>query len=207
MYLEKFFAKTHKINLLETKETFLEKLRKFSYKNFQIWDLWDIFPYGWRMYYYDNIQPIFKPQNSRLRKSIPRTWVDSDSLLVDLNFEIVKIFYENEYKSGIVDWSADELHKEFADWLEKIYHYITIEKPQLEKDLSNSYPKSDLLEKWEEVFVPVEKNGQKMYEYKPKDETPYEIKYAEVIRLEKLIDDKNTEFLTETIKRRHFFWT
>jgi hypothetical protein len=39
------------------------------------------------------------------------------------------------------------------------------------------------------------------------DDIPYMVKYAEVNRLEKLIDDTDTEVLTEIVKRRHYFWT
>jgi hypothetical protein len=38
-------------------------------------------------------------------------------------------------------------------------------------------------------------------------ELPYEVKYAEVNRIEELIDNKDTEILTEFVKRRNYFWT
>jgi hypothetical protein len=39
------------------------------------------------------------------------------------------------------------------------------------------------------------------------DRVPYEVKYKDVIRLEEEIKTKDTELLTELIKRREYFWT
>jgi hypothetical protein len=39
------------------------------------------------------------------------------------------------------------------------------------------------------------------------DGIPYEVKYKEVNRIEKLIEDTDTEILTEFVKRRNYFWT
>lgn len=179
--------------------------RIISYLRFKldIWDIWDLFPYSWRHYYWDYIKPIFKPCHQRIRKSIPRTWKDISHLLVDVNFEMIKAFYEEEYKKGIVDWGSDAWHKEFAEWLESAYNYIIVERPQLEKDLSNAYPSISLIERMEETF---DEKGNKCYTLKD-DGIPYEVKYAEVNRIEKLIDEKDTDVLTQFIKRRDFLWT
>ena len=57
------------------------------------------------------------------------------------------------------------------------------------------------------MFEPfIDENGRKMYQMK-NDGIPYDIKYKEVNRLEKLIEEKDTDILIQIIKRRDYFWT
>jgi hypothetical protein len=205
MNLETFKAKNHCLKDFPKKpNTLLRKIRNYFFEKYDIWDVWDLFPYRWSMYYYDNIKPFFSPRNKRIRKAIPRQYRDISSLIADVNFEFIKAFYEDEYKSDIVDWEATEHHKEFADWLEKAYEYITKTKPQLEKDLENAYPPSKPFEEWFER-VPQEDGTTRMY--MKDDGIPYEVKYKEVNRIEEEIKNKDTELLIELIKRRDYFWT
>jgi len=203
---ESFAARNHclKLDFEEKKKSLQGSVRSYIYEKFEIWDVWDLFPYRWRMYYYDQIKPFFSPSNKRIRKAVPREYRDVSSLIVDINFEFIKAFYEDEYKSDIVDWDATDHHKEFAGWLEKSYGYITKTKPQLEKDLENAYPTSRPLDEWFEPII--DENGKKMYQMKD-DGVPYEVKYKEVNRIEEVIKTKDTELLTELIKRREYFWT
>jgi hypothetical protein len=205
MDIDKFMAKNHALKDFPENKTLSFKIRNFIYKKFDIFDVWDILPYRWNMWYYDVLKPIFKPKNSRLRKVIPRQWRDVSCLIVDVNFEFIKAFYEDEYLDGVVDWNDTEHHKEFADWLEKSYLYITKERPELEKEKENSYPKTsvDFFNSFEKI---VDEQGRTMYQMKD-DGIPYDVKYAEVNRLEKIIEDTDTEILTQIIKRREYFWT
>jgi len=180
------------------------RIRLYMYKKFEIWDIWDLLPYRWSMYYYDHIKPFFSPRNKRIRKAIPRRYADISSLIVDVNFELIKAFYEDEYKADIVDWNATEHHKEFADWLEKSYEYVIKTRPQLEKDLENAYPPSKPIEEMFELKT--DEKGKRLFEFKD-DGVPYEVKYKDVIRIENEIQSKDTEVLIELIKRRDYFWT
>jgi hypothetical protein len=202
---ETFMAKNHCLKEFPENKTISFKIRNFIHDKFDIWDIWDVLPYSWNMWYYDKVKPIFKPKHSRLRKAIPRQWCDITSLIVDVNFEFIKAFYEDEYVDGVVDWSASEHHQEFARWLELSYKWITQRRPQLEKEKDDAYPKrsGDLSDMFIEI---TDEQGKKMYQFKD-DGIPYDIKYAEVNRIEKVIDEKDTEILTELIKRRGYFWT
>lgn len=202
---EKFIARNHCLKEhSNVKKTLMYSIRSFMFEKFDVWDCMDLFPYRFRMTYYDYIRPIFKPCNQRIRKVIPRTWRDISHLMVDVNFEFIKAFYEDEYKADIVDWEATEHHSEFAKWLEGAYKYIATDRPQLQKDLDAAYPTNRL---FEELFKPSEdENGRKVLQMVD-DGIPYEVKYKEVNRIEKLIDDLDTEILTEFIKRRDYFWT
>lgn len=202
---ENFIARNHCLkDFPKIKKSLIGKIRSYVFENYGIWDVIDIFPSRLRMYYWEIIRPIFNPSNQRIRKFIPRTYKDISQLMVDVNFEFIREFYEDEYKADIVDWEATEHHSEFAKWLEGAYIYITKERPQLEIDLSNAYPP---FKSFDEMFKPsVNKDGKKMYVLAD-DGIPYDVKYKEVNRIEKLIEDTDTEILTEFVKRRNYFWT
>jgi len=84
----------------------LTKLKNQIFEKYGIWDVWDLFPYRFRMYYYDYVRPVFFPQHKKVRAAIPRTWADITSMIVDVNFAMIKEFYEDEYLLGIVDWEG-----------------------------------------------------------------------------------------------------
>ena len=178
----------------------------WRFKFLKEFDIWDVLPYRWQRNWYDKIKPIFKPQNKRLRKVIPKTWTDISGLIETVNFEFVKQFYEEEYVNGIVDWKkSGEHHIEFARWLEETYRYITVHRPRLEKELDAAYPPlrsvDDMFEESDELY-----KGKKTFKLKEREGT-YEELYGEVNRIEQLITDYDTEILTEIVKRRQYFWT
>ena len=202
---ENFIARNHCLkDFPKKKKSFISKIRSYLFEKYGVWDVIDIFPSRLRMHYWEIIRPIFSPSNQRIRKFIPRTYRDISHLMVDVNFEFIREFYEDEYKADIVDWEATEQHSEFAKWLESAYAYITKERPQLGIDLNNAYPP---FKSFGDMFKPtVDKDGKKMYELAD-DGVPYEVKYKEVNRIEELIENKDTEILTEFVKRRNYFWT
>ena len=202
---ENFIARNHCLkDFPKTKKSFIGKIRSYLFEKYGFWDVIDILPCRLRMYYWEIIRPIFSPSNQRIRKFIPRTYRDISHLMVDVNFEFIREFYEDEYKADIVDWEATEQHSEFAKWLESAYIYITKERPQLEIDLSNAYPP---FKSFSDMFKPtIDKDGKKMFEMAD-DGIPYEVKYKEVNRIEEEIENNDTEFLTQFVKRRNYFWT
>jgi len=198
---ETFKARNHSIKPL----SIIDKVH-WRYKFLGEFDIWDVLPYSWQRCWYDRIVPIFKPQNTRLRKIIPRTWVDVSSLIEDVNFEFVKKFYEEEYIDGIVNWEqSGEDNVKFARWLEETYRYITVHRPKLQKDLDAAYPPlrpiEDMFEESDTLY-----KGQTTFKLKDREGT-YEELYGEVNRIEQLIEDRDTEVLTEIVKRRQYFWT
>jgi hypothetical protein len=203
---ESFKARNHCLNIDfdEKNKSLIYSIRTYLFEKIGVWNIWDLLPYRWSMYYYDYVKPFFSPRNKRIRKAVPRQYRDISSLIVDINFEFIKAFYEDEYKAEIVDWNATEHHKEFAHWLELSYKWITQRRPQLEKDLENAYPPSKSIDEWFER-IPQEDGTTKLY--MKDDGVSYEVKYKEVNRIEEVIKTKDTEILTEIIKRRDYFWT
>jgi hypothetical protein len=150
-----------------------------------------LIPYKFRHFYYKHIKTIWKPQHSRIRKAVPKYWYDLDYVLLQVNFEIIKSFYEDEYVDGPIDWQADEKHKKFAEWLESAYRYITEERPVLQKRMDESYPQED-------INFDLNKGMNKI---------SYKKLYGQVEKYETLIHKTDTKILTELVKNRDFFWT
>jgi hypothetical protein len=192
--IKDFEASVKKINIIDPLDYKPTWRTKF---NLNIWLPWLMFkknfsykiPYQIRDGWY-KFKCFLNPKNKKYRAAIPNTWADVCALIEDVNFAFIKGFYEDEYKSGIVDWEAsgDECSK-FAKWLEKAYHYVTVERPQLQKDLDAAYPPLSL-----KRLTEVTRDS-------------YEKQYAEVHRIETLINKSDTKILTETIKYRQYFWT
>jgi hypothetical protein len=184
-----------------TKMNALQKLVLKLKLKYDIYELADLLPYRWRHWYWDNIKPIIKPAHKRLRKSIPRQWQDITSLIVNLNFEFIKSFYEDEYKQGIVDWEGTSKEAaKFEKWLNEAYRYIVVERPILQKRQEEAYPPS---KPFDEMFKPI---GDGNYELVD-DGIPYEVKYKAVNELEEKIETTDTEILKKLIKYRDYFWT
>jgi len=162
---------------------------KVTWKDRTRWYIQDlvqtVIPYSVRDYYWKNIRPVFKPQHSRIRKAVPKYWNDLDSILENVNFEIIKSFYEDEYLKDNVDWEGTGSEAaEFEKWLCEAYKYVTDDRLALEKAIDGAYPD----------------------ENKDVNKTYKEL-YGKVDELEALKERQDTKYLTELIKYRHFLWT
>lgn len=181
---------THRIKTENLPSSWYYKIKWKLFNKFGLWKFSDILPYSWRNFYWTKIRPVFKPAHKRIRKAIPRDWRDLDYILENVNFEIIKSFYEDEFKKDIVDWNSTPEHKKFAKWLEEVYNYITIERPRLQKKMDESYPE----------FTGINLN-------KPTTKASYKKLYGKVDKYEELIEKKDTEVIIGLIKRRRWFWT
>ena len=148
--------------------------------------IFGLFPFRFQDWYSKYIRVIYDPQHTRLRKAIPRRWTDISHLIVEVNFEFIRSFVEDELCN--VNWEATEEHSKFHTWIRAAYKYITIERPHLDKELWAAYPDIGITDK---RF----------------SEIPYEELYREVNRIEKEIADKDTEVLIRMIGYRDYFWT
>ena len=147
----------------------------------------------WPIYY------LFRPQHSELRKVIPRSYQELDSLMVEFNFALVKSLVEKQY-NGIdnlyVDYLAipqvgGEFDKELVDrWnnfrqqLFNCYKYITGQRVKLQKELDDAH-KFDLPatpEVWEKFFT---------------DST----------RIEQEIENLDNKWLVWIVNNKNYFWT
>ncbi len=125
-----------------------------------------------------------RPRQKWLTKQIPKSWADKTWLIPELNFAMVVHFVEGEKAMDVTDWvNSGDAHAEFETALKDCYDYIKVRRPQLQKDLDNAYPDLD------------------------KSSGDYWKDYAEVNRIETLLDKEDTKYLVWIVTNRDFFWT
>ena len=88
--------------------------------------------------------------------------------------------------------------------MKEAYTYVAYKRPSLEAERDNSYPPSKPFNEWFEEKT--DEKGRRVLQMKD-DGVPYEVKYKDVIRLEKEIAETDTKFLKEMIEYREYFWT
>lgn len=132
----------------------------------------------------DWIRYTINPRQKWLTKKIPKHWSDKTYLIPELNFAMVVDFIEGEKALDVTDWvasseGADQFSKELVD----CYEYIKRRRPKIQEDLDNSYPDEDTM------------TGD------------YFTDYAELNKLEILLNKEDTKYLTWIVVNRDYFWT
>jgi hypothetical protein len=136
---------------------------------------------------YMKVYRVFKPAHPIVRKALPREWCDISGLIVDVNFAFI-LQFKKEADESCVDWDAQEGHTTFKAWLDASAEWIKVTLPALNKELDGAYPPF-------KGFNSIN------------DDIPYEVKYAEVIRISKLIEDGTTDILKKLMEYRKYMWT
>ena len=133
---------------------------------------------------YDWLRYKLNPRQKWLKKQIPDSWSDKVWLIPELNFAMVVHFVEGEKCFDHTDYeNSGENHVQFASDLKDCYDYIKNRRPALQKQHDASYPN-------EETTTGV-----------------YAVDYAELNRLEVLINKEDTKYLVWIVINRDFFWT
>jgi len=88
---------------------------------------------------YYEVKSIFNPTHQDIRKAIPKTWMDINNLIVDVNRAMI-LSFKKEADESFVDWDGTEKHREFKDWLDAAAKWFTEDKPNLEKQRNAAYP-------------------------------------------------------------------
>jgi hypothetical protein len=132
------------------------------------------------------IKCFFFPKHQEIRKAIPRTWTDLSDLVVDLNFAMI-LSFKKEADESWVDWDGTEGHRKFKNWLDAAADWIQKARPELEKQRDNSYPP--------------------MGPFKDRSGKTYDELYGEVNRIEKLINETDSNIIKQMIEYRDYLWT
>lgn len=130
----------------------------------------------WVWYLYRQVRPC----HSAVRDAIPKTWMDDVELIRDVNFAIIKEFYEKE--SNTVDWDAHEEHKAFYAWLQSSYEYITSGRLMKEEELQQAWKRVD------SSVVGV-------------------ARYAQIDAIEDQITQQDDAILVQMMRYRKYFWS
>lgn len=142
----------------------------------------------WRTLRY-KVKTLFRPENAMIRKAVPKGYSDITSLILDVNFATI-LQFKKEADASSVDWSACEEHAEFKKWLDSACVWINEGRVNLEKEESQAYPDFSIVK-----------------HMRPSSMDDYNALYAEVNRLEALIDQTDENILIQMIKYRNYFWT
>jgi hypothetical protein len=134
-------------------------------------------------WWYNKVSARLRPRQKWLTDAVPKTWSDKTWLIPEINFLMVVDFVDGEKCFENTEYSGSEVTEKFAKELKECYNYIKKERPSLQKDLENSYPDEDT------------STGN------------YKKDYAEVNRIEKLLDQKDTKYLTWIVVNRDRMWT
>ena len=152
---------------------------------------------------YDTVRCWFKPCQKWLTKEIPNTWCDKTELIPRLLFtclinfveeekglDQLGISWESDLKAGYVTQAYVDDHTYRYGLLKKVYDYVKYERDFLKNLMNASYPD----------HLPEFLGG-------PVDNRPYEVKYAETNRLEKLIEDKDQWAMKSIVEQVGILWT
>jgi len=106
---------------------------------FFIWKIWD----NAKDLYY-NLKRLIWPVAPRFRKVAPRwRYDDVCEIIREVNFALILDFWHEEVVDGCVDWTSDEYHKKFYDWLKSSVEYIETGRKTLLDELNASYDLPD----------------------------------------------------------------
>ena len=173
-------------------------------------------PYKLRDFYY-SVRDFFSPRQRWLTKKIPNHWCDKVFLIPHLLFECLVHYVEKE--EGLqdqIDWSQDlkdgHVSQQYLDaiikrdkTLRSAYNYIKFERPELERQHTNSYPKT--ISANIPRFVENKDGHYMMRSCEELYGAPYEQAYAETNRLEKLIAKKDMMTMKTIVKYHEHLWT
>ena len=177
-------------------------------------------PFWWKMKWY-NIRAWFNPHQKWLTKKIPNTYCDcvdlpwiclSEMLIhfVEVEDGLESIWGERYLDDPHVSEHYRSVREPVRKELEEIYEYIKNERPNLQKELDDSYPTvlvgDSMFSRFDEIL---KEDGKKVKSYKTCEELygkSYQETYSEVHRLEKLIDIRDTWAMTGIIKNRQYLW-
>lgn len=166
--------------------------------------LWRKVPFSIRNRW-DKIEAFFNPRHKKIRKAFPRTWTDITELIRILNFAMLTEFYEEEFLNGWVNWDSDEEHRQFKKWLEESYKYITVERPQLEKEHWEALPPVD--DFFNQFKQTTDSEGRVVWQTTEDSKTCYEKRYGKSNSIEAEIETRDTLILVEMMRLRDRFWT
>ena len=149
-------------------------------------------PYFWKDIKY-TVSCFIKPRNKWITKAVGRRWKDKDTVFEDVLFAGIIHYIEEKDALNVISWDNLKAEKEV---LIKIYNWAKTGRAEMQQKLDNSYPSID-----------INKGFHIQYTNKEDAMKEYEKLYGETNRLEKLIRDTDTEYMTWLVYHRNILWT
>ena len=149
----------------------------------------------WREKKWYSIKCWFKPKNKWATKAISNQWQDLDTVYVNVLFAGIINYVEGEKCFETIMWVTPQ-EKRYKKKIEEIYKWAKTGRKELQDKIENAYPPF-------EVGWMTKLNTKSQQECKE----DYEKLYGEVNRLEKLLYDTDTQYLTWLVTNRNVLWT
>ncbi len=189
----------------------------------------NIFNKYWWGRQFDKVRYFVNPRQKWLTKKIPKSWHDKDGLIEICLFECLVNFVEDEegkvFHDGYTDpeYNAEALKDpEYLEYVERLkqiqrdidkcYQYIKVDRPALEKQHEESYPKPLDGSAYGDNFMKMLKTMEPGKSYssltcEAEYGMSYEEAYREHNRLEKLIEERDTWTMMKIVEHRGVLWT
>lgn len=131
------------------------------------------------------IYQIFKPCHQKIRKAIPRHWVDQVELIRNVNFAFITEFYEHEFNEESFLTNESEEAVNVVKFLKESYKYITEGRNLLQNKID-----LELDAAWR-----IDDREQRSNMYK------------EIHNLEQELDNRDTDILVKLMQYREWMWS
>lgn len=135
--------------------------------------------------------------------TLDKGWHDRDEILLHASFQVLVDFVEKEEPDKIVDWNADELHRDAWKEIKSLYAWWKKVRLARRNPLDD---KSITIPPFETRHIP----GSKYCEFIPPDRKKYAAYYRamkKLNRLEKNWLEEDQRNLYRLIEIRKFLWT
>ena len=147
--------------------------------------------YYWQDVWY-KIDCAVCPRNQWARDAVSKFYEDKDTVFRNVLYAGLVNFVSKDGEDcfGRTVWSDTKEHRAAAKKIKEIHKWITIGRPAKLKELDAAFPKMPKnmdLEKW-------------LNSSRPKD-------YDKCTKIEKFIEDKDTEYLVWIVSSRSILWT
>jgi hypothetical protein len=156
------------------------------------WSIWRIYNKAYYSVYY-----TFYPQHKSIRKAIPNSWADLDSIVEDVLTAIIISFVEEEKGLDQLEMIINSMSKDdehiIKEWgsVDAFWDYYN--------NCYGDYNRLQSIYTW----VTVGKKGMQNYLESIAETNNWD----EYSKVEKTIHDKDSEYLADLVRLRKYLWT
>lgn len=138
---------------------------------------------------------FFRNRNKWVIDSIPRTWIDKDTVYTKILFAGIINYVEEEKCFETIMWVTPQ-EKKHKKKIEEIYKWAKTGRKELQDKIENAYPPLE-----SPITLPMR------YASQEDNKKTYEELYGEVNRLEALLYKTDTDYMVWIVKFRNVLWS
>lgn len=153
----------------------------------------------WRQF----LEKLNLPYKLKIEPLRGYTWCEYDHLLFEASFQVLVNYIELGRPEEIIDWDADDRHREAWRKIKGLYNWYKLERPNRQDIMEDvEYPEME--------FTPIEGSDLLRLDFKHKTEwakTIWEDSIKKSMDLEWKWYCEDTEKMCELARIREFLWT